>query len=1587
MKKIISLIISASIFLQMVIPTASLVTYAAEGDLDPLKWEEQISLGDNLGENTIKTGQNEALLSWKVGETFGKYTLEYYIEGPTGVGEKVELTFNRPDSNNMATVEVEVFDKVGVQIVKQYQRFNPDLGRWVELNNPIIDIQHGSTYPGGRIRVGQMEIRFKWSSNTMYVQTNGINLGNMTPFKLTHDTLQISNPDGIEVLSGLAGYKISPIHIALDGAQIIDKKTVTMPGDPHPGSKPGVKIEFKRPKTFNKASFEFEGLKDDKAAEINATLEIAPLVGEGAQLLFNLGGGLDIIGLDNIGKKLSYADSTYALYLAQDDMDNPNIVKWEKLQGSTILKEIEMGLGRAGQGLGIFTPTTKNSKDNDIGRYTYLDYTIGRSSLQDAYIEVQPYKGTGNTDFQYTIKAGLGDNWRTIGTHEHRPTSNNDTTPIRIPVPFTSTNQEEKYQIVVTYSQGTMLSQELHYKPKEDLTIPPPTPMIKSIDNIYAVPPRKLGDQPETIGFDLTWSAPTNVEGNKLLDILLEKGNIYYELHLHDKPEAKEGTGTLINVFKVSKDKSIEDKGISVEPYGGTAGKNLEEKRYNLSKNTFTMENVVLKNPGLEDNGWEQIKGKAAKYDKRDSENPVSEYPVIEEEDVDNKLMGKQVPGIYYVTMRALYEADTTGAAIEMGISHTSIPKSITISPLEEVIPVPTKIESRHFPQDDDADVIRQSFSWGNINIDRYIKQMLDPLNLRVAEDGKGRGVYEVYLYQKKNIKESDLTSTSPSAINLDFTKTYNLKDEEKKDIETLRKGDVIRLDYKGLSSVGMNNIIFDGLDTNQVYYTKIRVRLDITDKDGVLVEERHSVFSKEHSFTSYVKPSEPGPGERVPPVPENLQLIDQPNNTTAKIGWEAPDYTMQEGEILYYEMLRLGSRTLAKEEDSRIYSIAKLLGDDGKDEMAGWRTKETVVEKYAKLSKSWAPVVPEQYSMKLQLEDSGLNPNQIYYYYVRTVLIVEGEEVYSSWVGLPVTTDPVQKPIQLKVEDKEAYSHDPKREIVVSFLAPIPQGSNVPSDYDFDIAVQGELDDDYKLNYSKTRVTSTLDSKNIPTGYSHYVYKISGLKPGKRYDIKVRVIDKVVNMVNGQYPKSLYSDRVTTRTHFDQDEQDKDDKFEEYLKYFEDKVEALRRKPYWTLEDGANTFSIKYRSHYLNPEINSTKAYNLDVREGVSDFTYYMPASVIASANLNQTSFEIKQGDVTYSIRPSTITTELEELKVAISDIAEKYIRDYYVVFNFSLRPSSSRKDLLTPEISVNIELARLREEDLFLEDDIMVALNDRINSEKVRFIDDLERALNKGKILDEDLEVLINRSVESIQRSHQRDVKSVVNRNTHRIVPIRNWNKSMLIMAAIEGNAVAEGYLLGWQDTALTTFNVGGGYGIEIASPGTYGFKGQKINMPVIPGVGGAGNLIAKYQLTDFFGIDGNIDPSRTASKRSVLGAMARVLGAPRGADYIQHLKQMNIKGINNIGMDLPMKKGEGIYLLMQVHEKTHSKAINSVYIKNRNAVSNIKSFNQLHQPYVLVAVDSKIISLGSGIGPNDSMQVKDVLQILTNIIATIR
>ena len=814
MKRILSLIISVSLLLQ-VIPTGGMVTYASEEkSAYGYDWEQEHSLDRNLAVNRAIAGSTEALVSWTVpvNPEGHDYTLDYIIENNEVEDkvEKIRFTFNQ-ETNNKAKASIEVLNLDGAAQKKDYRVFNfSGLGEWKEEKDQekiSLDITAGTRYRGGRVQIGGLEIRFRWADGKVHFQTNQIKYGNITPFSLRRGN---AGPlETVNILTGVEGYSISPVHIELaEDGSISNKEVITIPGDGEkPGSKPGIQIDFKRPKKWDQDKFVI--LDDASAQRIRATLDLADLTDATTRLQFNLGEERTI----KDDKELMYdrETNTYSLYLAENDQGHKNVVKWDQLDESMILKTVQLSLimragisGEKGEALGNFAPQPATK-----GRHTYLGYTIGRSSMEEAFIEIQPYNGAKNTEFTYIVESALdflqgAAKWEPLVEHKHMTAGDNAEKPFTIPVPFSSNHENQYYKITTKYNEVPLNSQILHYQPNEDLTIPPPTPVIQSIDNIYVVPPKKTGDQPETIGFDLTWSAPKNTTQNKLLQTLLEQGNIYYELFFHESLESTDERGTLAKVFQVGLDA---DGQIGVSSYKGTAGKTPAEIRYNPSKDTFTMENIVLKNPGQ--TGWEQLELKDPEIDLEYEKG--RKYPDF---NVTNKMPGQEVPGIYYLTMKALYE--TTGAAIQMGVSNKSNAKSITISPLEEVIPVASKIESKDAPVEGDPDRIRQLLSWGNISVERYIKQMLDPLNLEV--DNKEKAIYEIYLYQNKNLKDSSLKKAEAVKTDLDKTEAYKLMEQ---DIKALREGQVIRLDYPGSSHIGVNNILLDGLDPNQVYYSK----------------------------------------------------------------------------------------------------------------------------------------------------------------------------------------------------------------------------------------------------------------------------------------------------------------------------------------------------------------------------------------------------------------------------------------------------------------------------------------------------------------------------------------------------------------------------------------------------------------------------------------------------------------------------------------------------------------------------------------------------------------------------------------------
>ncbi|HHX62595.1 MAG TPA: hypothetical protein GX707_18060, partial [Epulopiscium sp.] len=529
MKKMISLIISASIFLQMVVPAASMVTYAQTGgNPSNFKWMDNGRLDDKLDLQSAREQSTEALVSWGIKDDIKKYELEYFIENQKDT-EKVRFTFEKVEGKESdAKVTLQVLDTEEEEKSKEkdyyeydFSGINPDgVIKHIGKESIEINITEGTRFPGGRVSVGNMEIKFRWKDGKIHFHTNYIKHGNITPFTLIYGG-NTEDTEVIKVLTGIDGYNVSPVHIETQttGSSIIinNKQTIKVPeGKEEPGSKPGVKVEFKRPKQW--VGTGFTELQDGDEKNIHATLVLEDLTGVAtAQLNFDLSEESDISGLGDTKQLLYDKDKgVYSLYLAKDDLvkdgqPHENIVKWEKLDKSMILKTIRLTLiqGKTeeekAQALGSFTPNVESG-----GRHTYLGYTIHRSSMEEAFIRIKPYSGARNTEYKYFVQYAdsMKDGetkWVNLVEHTYRATGDKaGENEFTIPVPFSSDFSTQYYRVIATYNEVEMSSQILHYEPDKDQTVPPPTPVIRSIDNIYAVPPEKLGDQPETIGFDLT---------------------------------------------------------------------------------------------------------------------------------------------------------------------------------------------------------------------------------------------------------------------------------------------------------------------------------------------------------------------------------------------------------------------------------------------------------------------------------------------------------------------------------------------------------------------------------------------------------------------------------------------------------------------------------------------------------------------------------------------------------------------------------------------------------------------------------------------------------------------------------------------------------------------------------------------------------------------------------------------------------------------------------------------------------------------------------------------------------------------------
>ena len=98
----------------------------------------------------------------------------------------------------------------------------------------------------------------------------------------------------------------------------------------------------------------------------------------------------------------------------------------------------------------------------------------------------------------------------------------------------------------------------------------------------------------------------------------------------------------------------------------------------------------------------------------------------------------------------------------------------------------------------------------------------------------------------------------------------------------------------------------------------------------------------------------------------------------------------------------------------------------------------------------------------------------------------------------------------------------------------------------------------------------------------------------------------------------------MRTRTDFDQEDYDKENKYKEYIAFYEKEAQKLKHTPFWILEDNTRRYQVKYRRDVLQGEMRGQgkPIYTLTGKEDVDSFTYYMPSSVLENMDMEQMTF-----------------------------------------------------------------------------------------------------------------------------------------------------------------------------------------------------------------------------------------------------------------------------------------------------------------------------------------------------------------------------
>ncbi len=1168
-------------------------------------------------------------------------------------------------------------------------------------------------------------------------------------------------------------------------------------------------------------------------------------------------------------------------------------------------------------------------------------------------------------------------------------------------------------------------SQVLQYKPYEqDIVLATPKNLKIVSSNII-----KKDNEHENLFLSLKW----DIDNQRVIENLIKQNkngkdfSIDYLFFKGDKPtELKDKLLGLKITFKGNKTdlNSIEYSLLQDSPIKNTSISLIKDK-----SSTTTRVEVINNKPTtiLEANVTFKI--------------PVSA------KDSNNKLFF-EYPGTYFLATKGEYEINTGNDTLSHK-TDLSLPVTLTLDGIQN-IPVPTpqnlkivkdsvsknsfsiEYDPLKYKNEDDLlyeyneimlKTIDRELRDESINYDFYItqdKSLFDEI-VKLKKDD------EIPSNIQSKITEHKLTEEmTENGISIDFKSS--LGSEQLVDI--LRSKGIVKIsDIKQKIDLPKQKLNFLGLDENETYYVMGKTIITPYEKQPTVpmpqpppilpfnqnknlqdnaiinvannsstIKKDSSTFSKILTVTT-IDPQSPSENEKIPPAPTKF-IAENITLNSVELVWDRvkdsfPEVSEdgKEKSTLEYQFLKTRGEQLPdsflKSKDSFEKTWQSL---DKIKNKAGIKTDKNNIFEFDDSTKSFSTTaaVKEKYEYiqwegsEGRIADKTLSPNQIYFYYIRTVRTSEKDgEVYSVWVPLSFTTKNTEGPKNLRVEPKEEYNK--KSEVVISFDIPKMDINSIGQEYDLQYSIKedlGKWSKDITMDKAKLSFKENDDGKTIKVKY-----KISGLKSGKMYTIRVRMVNKPLNA------PSVYSNEVEHRTSSDNNDNDYDENVNNWEINFKDLIEKLKNESYWFAQNNSSNTVVYYRPQYFDKVISSTNNSIIDLAlgKGGSYKQYYLPASAIIKAFEQNKGFKISFNNADVIFSAKTINPDDHEIIKKISEeIKSKNssISDYFIKLSVDFNSNKyiiNGSDSISPLAKINVSVIGTKNKIIDLDQKMLDYIEELLKSKE--FSEDVKSKIQElvkdkadNKIMVQEIAKLVDRFKLNFGDKLNKSLYNI----EEKIYDLKYLTNDIIFAypaqqgISINGYKKAENRWIG-----ISAKDYLGKKAIYTRETGEYIFTGKKLVINGLSNLQNSNqitNIVIKYNLDDFLGKNGNINLKAPISKHSVIGSLSRVAGANNTQDPVEFFKTKDII-ISTRNMDKNITPEEAVYLIMKVYEMKTKTKLETIKIKNYSLTKDIKNVNNNYKKPIQVAFQTGIYN-NPNMNAKGTISVQEFLQSLANM-----